>query len=101
MDDDQRLLQWRYERLVWALRWLAAEPEAALSAEPRDDPDEIALSLEDVLALGPLTGVVGSLPSAWSFSLVLVSRAGISLAIELAKTAGRPRAVLDGFVVMR
>jgi hypothetical protein len=56
--DDEQLGRWRYESLVWCLRWLAAEPEATLAAEPRVGPDEIALSLEDVLVIGPLTGVV-------------------------------------------
>jgi hypothetical protein len=41
------------------MRWLAAEPEAALAVlEDRMAPDEIALSLEDVLVLGDLAGVV-------------------------------------------
>ena len=43
--------RWRYEDLVWALRWLAADAEAALTAlpDPRLVPDEIALTLEDAL----------------------------------------------------
>ena len=38
----------RLEKLVWAIRWLAAEPDAALAVvdDPRIVPDEIALDLE-------------------------------------------------------
>jgi hypothetical protein len=57
MDEDQAQRRaWIYERLVWSLRWLAAEPEAALVALDRGFPPdvEMAETLADVLpALGP------------------------------------------------
>jgi hypothetical protein len=44
MDDSQN--PWRREELVWSLRWLAAEPEAALAAVPGVvTADEIALDI--------------------------------------------------------
>jgi hypothetical protein len=57
--DEETLGARRYQRLVWALRWIAAEPEATLAAlEFWLPPNEIALFLEDVLEIGPLTDVV-------------------------------------------
>ena len=45
MDDQEAGI---HEKLVWALRWIAAEPEAAIAAlGGRMDPVEIALTLED------------------------------------------------------
>ena len=60
MVEEERLAKWRYEQLVWVMRWLAAEPDAALAAveDPRIAPDEIALSLDDVLVVGDLGEVV-------------------------------------------
>jgi hypothetical protein len=58
MDEQQRLNSWRYDQLVWNTRWLAAEPEMTLAAEPRVGPDEIALCLDDILAIEPLEEIV-------------------------------------------
>lgn len=55
MDDEERRA-WIYKRLVWALQWLAAEPEVALVAlDPGFPADvEMAETLADVLtAIGP------------------------------------------------
>jgi hypothetical protein len=44
---DDPLNAWRRQELVWALRWLAAEPEAALAAVPGVvTADEIALDID-------------------------------------------------------
>ena len=44
---DDPLNPWRRQELVWSLRWLAAEPEAALAAVPGVCvPDEIALDID-------------------------------------------------------
>jgi hypothetical protein len=43
--DEETLGARRYQRLVWALRWIAAEPEATLAAlEFGLPPNEIASS---------------------------------------------------------
>jgi hypothetical protein len=40
--------RWRRQELIWALRWLAAEPEAAIAAYDRIvTADEIALDMND------------------------------------------------------
>ena len=44
---DEPLNAWRRQELVWSLRWLAAEPEAALAAVPGVvTADEIALEID-------------------------------------------------------
>jgi hypothetical protein len=44
---DDGLNEWRRQELLWSLRWLAADPEAALAAVPGVvTADEIALDLE-------------------------------------------------------
>jgi hypothetical protein len=44
---DDGLNEWRRQELLWSVRWLAAEPEAALAAVPGVvTADEIALDLE-------------------------------------------------------
>ena len=49
---DDPLNAWRRQELLWSLRWLAAEPEAALAAVPGiSTADEIALDIGDWLEL--------------------------------------------------
>jgi hypothetical protein len=44
---------WRRQEVLWSLRWLAAEPEAALAAVPGVvTADEIALDIEHWLESG-------------------------------------------------
>lgn len=58
MDDGQNHA--RYEMLVWTVRWLAAEPAAALSVveDPRIVPDEIAEDLDHWLEVTRGYGLV-------------------------------------------
>jgi hypothetical protein len=50
VEDQEARRKWVYERLIWSLRWLAADAEAALAAV-RATPasEEMALLLEDIL----------------------------------------------------
>lgn len=52
--DEAQLDAWQYEQLVWALRWLAADADAAIAAldQRAAIADEIALSLGDVVKTG-------------------------------------------------
>jgi hypothetical protein len=52
----------RFDKLVWAIRWLAAEPAAALAVvdDPRIVPDEIALDLDWWLDVAVGHGLVKS-----------------------------------------
>jgi hypothetical protein len=44
---DDGLNDWRRQEMLWTLRWLAAEPDAAVTAVPGvDTPDEIANDLD-------------------------------------------------------
>lgn len=71
-----------FERLLWAVRWLAAEPAAAMAAVelPWIVPDEIALDfgdwLEVVRSQGPLDGPLDELLSQIDEHFSLMSEPG-------------------------
>jgi len=56
MDEDE-LDRWQHEQLIWALRWVAADPEAAIAAAGTNVviADEIALGLDAVIQTGRAT----------------------------------------------
>jgi hypothetical protein len=56
---DDPLDSWRRQELVWSLRWLAAEPEAAIGAVPDVvTADEIALDIEHGLEVARDSGLL-------------------------------------------
>jgi hypothetical protein len=60
VDETERA--WALDRLIWAVRFIAAEPDASLALIEREriSVDELALTLEDHLPVARQEGVVGT-----------------------------------------